>query len=120
MADFGRKGDWAQVLQVVLPPGERAPQVPPDTASVPLELRAKGFLAGDARIGETATVITLTGRQVSGTLTAVNPRYGHDFGSPVPELLTIGQELREMLFSAKAQGSGAVRSPGAPEGGKPQ
>lgn len=111
---MGRKGDWAQVLQIVLPPGERAPQVPPDTAAVPLELRVKGFLVDDAPVGGTATVETLTGRRVSGKLIAIHPKYGHDFGAPVPELLTIGQELREMLFSAEA-------SPKArPEGGQPR
>ncbi|MCL5047052.1 MAG: 2-amino-4-oxopentanoate thiolase subunit OrtA [Actinobacteria bacterium] len=93
----GRPGDWAQVYQVVLQPGERAPQVPDDTQRVPLELRVKGFLKEEARVGEQATVVTVTGREATGELLAINPPYGHDFGRPVPELLKIGIELRAIL-----------------------
>ena len=93
----GRPGDWAQVYQVVLQPGERAPQVPDDTQRVSLEFRVKGFLKGEARVGEQATVVTVTGREASGRLVAVDPPYGHDFGRPVPELLKIGIELRAIL-----------------------
>jgi sulfur transfer protein SufE len=36
-----KKGDWVQVYRVVLEAGERAPQVPEDTAKVPLEMKVK-------------------------------------------------------------------------------
>ncbi len=92
-----RKGDWVQVHSIVLAAGERAPNVPGDTARVPLELRVKGFLQDDARIGEQVSITTATGRTVTGTLVAINPAYPHDFGEPVPELLTVGAELRRFL-----------------------
>ncbi|MCR4399108.1 MAG: 2-amino-4-oxopentanoate thiolase subunit OrtA [Firmicutes bacterium] len=92
-----RKGDWVQVHSVVLRPGERAPQVPPDTAAVPLEMRVKGFLLRDAAVGDEVEVRTMTGRIVAGRLVSVNPPYRHDFGEPIPELLAVGRELREIL-----------------------
>jgi hypothetical protein len=91
------QGTWVELRRVVLEPGRRAPQVPADTALVPLEMRVRGFLAGDARIGETATVVTPAGRRLSGTLAVVNPAYEHRFGSPIPELSRIAGELREIL-----------------------
>lgn len=92
-----KAGSWVQIHRVVLPPGGRAPQVPEETQRVPLELRVKGFLLGEARMGEEVTIRTIVDRELAGTLVAVNPRYEHDFGAPVPELLTIGHELREFL-----------------------
>lgn len=90
-------GDWVQIKRVVLNPGERAPQVPPDTAKVPLELRIKGFAQGEAEIGEEIAIRTLLNRTEVGTLEEVWPRHIHDFGRPIPELLTIGQEVKEFL-----------------------
>ena len=97
MTRQGRAGDWVQVYDVLLRPGERAPQVPDDTQAVPLEMRVKGFLQRDAELGDRATVRTATGRLVEGTLVAVNPAYQHDFGQPVSELMLAGAELRDML-----------------------
>jgi hypothetical protein len=92
-----KRGSWVQIHRVILPPGQRAPQVPEETQRVPLELWAKGFLDHDARLGDEVTIRTIIGREMTGCLLAVNPRYEHDFGSPIPELLTIGPELREFL-----------------------
>lgn len=93
-----RKGDWVQVEFTVLSPEGRAPQVPEDTKRVPLMARVKGFLlSGEATVGDTVTIRTLSGRTVVGRLVSVNPRYEHDFGDPVPELVTVGPELRELL-----------------------
>ncbi|MEW6032566.1 MAG: 2-amino-4-oxopentanoate thiolase subunit OrtA [Bacillota bacterium] len=93
-----RPGDWVLIHNVVLPAGSRAHGVPPETQAVPLEMRVKGFLLeGPALPGETVSVRTLTGRVVRGSLVAVNPPIPHDFGSPVPELQTIGPELRRRL-----------------------
>ena len=88
---------WVEIHAVVLPAGERAPQVPEDTARVPLEMRAKGFLAKAAAIGTEAEVLTATGRRLQGTVTAANPPYDHGFGAPLPELLAIGGEVRAIL-----------------------
>lgn len=93
-----KAGDWVQIHNVVLPPGERAPQVPEDTQKVPFEMWLKGFLVdAEAQIGQDVTIETVIGRQIKGTLSAVNPAYPHNFGEPVPELLTIGRELRELI-----------------------
>ena len=91
-------GSWVQIDLIVLPPGKRAPGVPPDTAALPLQARVKGFLAAAASMpGETVTVRTLSGRSATGRLIVVNPGYSHGFGDPVPELLEVGPEERERL-----------------------
>jgi len=92
-----KKGDWAQIHTILLKAGERAERVPEETKCVPLELRVKGFINHDANIGDQVTLTTHTGRQIAGELVAVKPSYEHDFGQPIPELLTIGKELRTLL-----------------------
>jgi len=92
-----KAGTWVQLRAVVLPPGERAPGVPPDTAGVPLEMRVKGFLLKEAEVGQETSVSTVTGRLARGTLEAVEPWHTHGFGQAIPELLTIGPELRRFL-----------------------
>ena len=93
-----KKGDWVQIHQIVLKPEERAPQVPDDTKKVPLELWVKGTALHDAKIGAVIEIETMTGRKVKGELVAVNPRYTHDFGDFVPELLKVDMQLKEILF----------------------
>jgi 2-amino-4-ketopentanoate thiolase alpha subunit len=96
--DDAARGDWVQVYQVVLPAGERAPQIPAETQAVPLELWVKGFLLTDrASLGDDVEITTLAGRRISGRMVAIDPTYGHDFGRPVPELLAVGPELRALL-----------------------
>lgn len=95
-----RVGDWVQIHSVVLPAGQRAPQVPPETQGVPLEMWCKGFAQQAVELGEEVTVTTVIGQELSGTLTAVNPRYEHNFGTPVPELLDVGMRLRNRLKEA--------------------
>lgn len=103
MAERHKTGTWVEIRATVLHPGERAPQAPADTRSLPLEMRVKGFLQGTASIGERADIVTVTGRRLHGTLVTVNPPYEHGFGAPVPELLTIGGELRALLGSAGSE-----------------
>lgn len=90
-------GTWVQIRQQILPPGQRAPQVPQDTAQVPLLLVARGFLTESASLGQQVSIKTLSGRCISGELLEALPRYTHDFGEAVPELLEIGPRVREML-----------------------
>ena len=97
MAKLIAKGTWVEIHSIVLPAGERAPQVPADTQQVPLEMRVKGFLVVTASLGDEAEIITTVGRHLRGTLIEVNPAYTHQFGSPVPELSTIGGEVRVIL-----------------------
>lgn len=92
------RGEWVQIHQVLLAPGQRAPQNPDDTRRVPLEMRLKGFLVTDQAIpGEQVAIVTLSGRQVQGILDVISPRYTHDFGEPQSTLLAIGRELRLVL-----------------------
>lgn len=97
MTELAVQGAWVEIYSCVLQIGERAPQVPEDTRRVPLEMRVKGFLIAPAAPGEAAEIVTLAGRRLQGTLTEVNPAYTHGFGAPLPELSTIGVEVRAML-----------------------
>jgi hypothetical protein len=91
------KDTWVEIYSILLPAGERASQVPQDTQHVPLEMRVKGFLAAPAALGEEAEIVTPAGRRLRGTLVEVNPAYTHGFGAPIPELSTIGGEVRTIL-----------------------
>lgn len=91
------KGTWVEIHAIVLPPGERAEQVPDDTRKVPLEMRAKGVLTAPAAMGEDAEILTAAGRRLRGTLAVTNPAYLHGFGPPIAELIPIGGEVRAML-----------------------
>jgi hypothetical protein len=93
-----RRGDWVQIYRLILPAGERAPQVPAETAGVPLEMWVKGFLEEkQAGVGTEVTIRSLTGRLLQGKLVDVKPHYEVNYGSPQIELLTIGTELRTIL-----------------------
>ncbi len=86
-----------EIQQVVLTAGERAPHVPSDTAQVDFVARVRGFLVASAAIGDDVKVRTLLGRELSGTLTTLNPRNPAHFGDPVPELLQLGVRARQSL-----------------------
>lgn len=97
-------GTWVELHAVVLPAGGRAPQVPPETQAVPLELAVKGRLVAEAAIDERAEVATPAGRRVRGILRAVLPAYTHGFGPPEPALLEVGRELRALLRARPGTG----------------
>ena len=101
MSSYAKKGDWVQIRQIILEPGQRSSQVPEDTSKVPLVLLVKGFLTSDANLGDKVTITTVIGREITGELVAVNPSYNHSFGSPPRELISIGSELRRMLKDDK-------------------
>lgn len=92
-----KKGSFVDLHRIVLPADERMNSLPEDTRAVDVELKIKGTLTVDAEIGDIVEVITPAGRQVSGTLMAENPSYTHQYGRPIPELQTIGIELRAIL-----------------------
>ena len=104
MADHIEKGTWVQIHRIVLREGQRAPQVPVETQQVPLEMWVKGFLVEPATLGEKVEIVTPSGRRLRGILTDVNPGYTHSFGSPIPELLTIGREVRTILRETRGRG----------------
>ncbi|MCL6450433.1 MAG: 2-amino-4-ketopentanoate thiolase [Acetobacteraceae bacterium] len=95
-----RPGDWVRIHLVVLEPGQRAPQLPEDTAALPLEARVNGFLQEAAALGQEVEILTLSGRRVRGRLVELNPSPAHGFGRVQPELLSIGPELRRLLEEA--------------------
>ncbi|HHY35381.1 MAG TPA: 2-amino-4-ketopentanoate thiolase [Firmicutes bacterium] len=99
-----RPGDWVEVHNIILKPGERSPDVPADTARTPLQCWMKGWALGEARVGERVKIRTPAGRTVEGTLAVVNPGYTHSFGPSVPELQGIGEELRKLLREGKSSG----------------
>src|SRR5437870_1279455 len=90
-------GTWVELERVILKPGERAPGIPADTASVPFAARVRGFLVASAPRGATAEVRTQADRVVSGKLRAVLPRNPADFGDPSPELLVVGKAMKRRL-----------------------
>lgn len=56
---------------------------------------AKGFLTEDAEMNSVVTVKTITGRLMEGTLMEIEPFYEHNYGTYIPELIRIGQDLRK-------------------------
>ena len=94
----GKQGDWVRIHSVVLNPDQRAPNLPAETRRVPLEMWVAGVLLQEsAAIGEPVSVRTTTGRVVAGRLETVHPSHGHSFGTFVPELQAIRQELRDLM-----------------------
>ena len=106
MSDEGRceVGEWVEVERVLLEPADRSSNLPPETASKQLLAWVKGFALNSAVLGGDVTVETMTGRQVAGRLSAINPGYFHTFGQPIPELTHIGTDLRARLAAYRAGG----------------
>lgn len=102
MSDRAELGDWVEIGDTVLAPGQRAPQVPADTGQVSLQYRVRGFATEPGVCGTPMTIRTRAGRELRGTLLAVRPAYEHGFGVPADELLRIGEELRSILCTAAA------------------
>jgi len=91
---------WVEIEIMVLPCESRTAKLPLDTSQVDLIARIKGFLLGEANVGDLVKIKTISGRELEGKLLAINPAYKATFGSPVPELIMIGRELREFLEDA--------------------
>jgi len=105
--------DWVEVEAVLLEPSERASGLPPETAEKPLVMWVKGFARRSAAIGEELEIETVTGRVLTGQLSAINPGYTHTFGQPAPELVHVGRDLRKRLVEYRAgEGSGVGRTQG--------
>lgn len=91
-----KHGEWVEIEEVLLQPDQRSPKVPEDTKKVPFIKYTKGFLQNErANIGDEVEIKTLIGRVKKGYLSEINPRYSHDFGKPILELIEAGNELRE-------------------------
>ncbi len=110
MSDAARvqTGDWVEVERTILDPSQRSKNLPPETAEKPLLMWVKGFALADGALGDEMTVETMTGRHVSGRLSAVNPGYFHTFGNPIPELAHVGKDLRERLSAYRETEKGGA------------
>ena len=104
MNGAARIDDWVEISDVVLEAGQRAPQVPDDTQRVALQRRVRGFALEPGVPGAQIRIRTAAGRELRGTLLAVNPAYTHGYGAPVPELSAIGAELRAILDADEGGG----------------
>jgi 2-amino-4-ketopentanoate thiolase alpha subunit len=102
-------GDWVEVERVLLEPADRSPNLPAETADKPLLVWAKGFALSAATVGDELTVETMTGRQVAGRLSEVNPGYFHTFGRPIPALWHVGADLRARVAGYRAAADGGER-----------
>lgn len=80
-------GARVQVRQVLLEPQARAPGLPEDTAATPYVTRTRGILIDGGEIGDEVSIMTASGRRVTGALEVVDPGDTHTFGSPPPALV---------------------------------
>ena len=103
-----REGDWVEVERTLLDPADRSANLPPETAEKPLRMWVKGFALGDAAVGDEVTIETITGRTVTGALSAVNPGYFITYGKPIPELTHVGRDLRAQLAAYRAREAGVA------------
>jgi hypothetical protein len=101
-----RKGDWVEIEVKLLDPADRSANLPPETADKPLLMWVKGFAEGEAAHGEELTIETITGRKVTGALSAVNPGYYITYGDPIPELTHVGRDLRARLAAYRTAEGG--------------
>ncbi len=92
------KGTWVEVEEVVLYPEDRSTAIPEETKKTPLKIWAKGFLQEDSELGKRAEIKTVTGRIIEGTITEVEPRFQHDFGDFIAEIMYIGPQAKEILW----------------------
>ena len=94
-----KKGDYVVVQRVVLSADERAPQVPEDTAQVPLIALFKGYLEDECAVpGDEVNIITMSGRRAQAVLTARDPSAQHSYGRFVPELMQVHRQVRDLVF----------------------
>lgn len=92
------RGEHVRIRWIVLRPEERSDKVPADTRTTPFVAWVNGYLEEtSASIGDQVRVRTEIGRVLAGELVEIGPRTDHDFGSPQPELLAAGRQLREIL-----------------------
>jgi len=97
-------GGWVEVERVLLEPADRSANLPPETASQQMLVWVSGFATAEADLGEQVAVETMTGRLVTGRLSAINPGYFHTFGNPIPELVSVGRDLRARLAAHRQAG----------------
>lgn len=93
-----KKGSYVQIKNVVLEATERTANIPDDTKSVPLIMYVKGFCLEDCEIGQNVKIETVTGRIEEGIITTDSPRFDHDYGDFIPEIIEIDRMVKKALF----------------------
>lgn len=96
-----KKGTWVEIVQTVLEPSDRSSAIPEETKSTPLYVWAKGYLKEDSEVGAEATITTVVGRELTGTVTEVNPGFNFGYGDYIPEIAYIGAQARSILRGDK-------------------
>lgn len=101
-----KKGDWVEIENVILEPEERAGHLPEDTRKTALKMWVRGFLeTSNAKMGQNVKIITLAERKINGKLVEINPRYTHNYGDTIVELIQLGEELKKELLQVLKGGS---------------
>jgi hypothetical protein len=93
-----RSGEMVEIRVELFSPAERLAHLPDDTARRSYMYRATGLLIRDARVGDEATIRTMTGRELEGTLQGGHLGFKHGFGQPPPALLAVRQQISSMWY----------------------
>lgn len=88
------EGTYVKVRVTYLEAGERIGRIPADTEQTPLLSFQQGWVKGEATIGVSATILTETGRTVTGTVVEVGPRYTHSFGYRLPAISAVRAQIQ--------------------------
>lgn len=89
-----KKGEFVRIEKTILQPEERTSKIPEDTKSTPFKMWTKGVLQNDCEIGGEATIVSVCGRQDTGTLVEVNPFYELNYGKFLPEMVEIDKVIK--------------------------
>lgn len=96
-----KKGTWIEIEEVVLKTEDRSSAIPEETKKTPLKVWAKGFCLEDCEKGAEASIETVTGRILKGIVTEEKPRFTHDYGDFVEEIMYIGPQAKEILWGSR-------------------
>ncbi len=91
------KGSFVRIRKTLLKPEDRSNNLPKETALVPFKMWVKGFLLEDADLFDIVTIKTITNRIESGRLKEAYPKYKHDYGDFIPEILEMNQIILQDL-----------------------
>ncbi len=97
MQELVKAGKWVEIEFIIIPAQSRSSSLPKDTQNVNYKNRIKGYLINDTHIGQEATIQSILNRELKGKLIAVNPPFPATFGSPVPELMDVVNELKSLF-----------------------
>jgi len=91
------KGSFVRIRKTLLKPEERSKNLPKETSLVPFKMWVKGFLLEDADLFDIVKIKTITNRIETGRLKEVFPKYKHDYGDFIPEILEMNQIILQDL-----------------------